>query len=1077
LIGYMDKGHSRFCGFVLAVICCAAFMIRSWGIEWPSLHPDEHKIASWMEFTKDHSHIEDRFYASGFFVLIKPAYAVNRWMVEQANRRESFLRVGEKRPVVERPAMLFARWFNVCLAVINVAVLYFLIAAITRSGLAGLLGAFWLALSPLHVEHSHYAETDIAAMLMLTLSLWLWTRVLMKGGAFRFGLAAVVTGFAIGTKFTLLPLLVCALIMAWRPLGVGEKPSFRDVFRRSCSVILLCLAGLIAANPGLLDWNWFLPQMQRALNSVYGERAGLMGDVVDKWMPVLVNWKQFRLDIVLLGLPWVGLIVIGLITSFRKPCCILWPVTFVFPVVFLVYFVFLAPWVRSQEFMLFSSSFAVWGGMGIVGLSSLIKGKLLRIGLVSLLGLLVSADVAIKGLKSASIFAWPDPRVVAKEWLKIHMPNDCIMGFGPYTDPAFRQKTGRMVSMENVERLSGPDIRNMNLSYIVRNPAIHGRGTINPLTDVRFPQYDPNWDEFVRGFQRIWLWTTLEQPKFLFGCAPIECWGVRHGFPVISENILFFQPGCMTKSMDGSMWSMGGSLGSVKMVEVTRHARDLVVGGPAAPDRPVYILLQTLERGAVVRVKGLGQSHRIELPPYTVEVVILKRSWYLPRCSAYDVVNVCAEPEKYILGIPCFAEILTDESAVMCRLLQKGYPDKVQAFLASENQKNISDRMLWPAFTAATEEGNWALAGGLYQRAERLLGRLREASTNSSERMEFCGINGVSYDDYGRVRMEAVAINLVPDKPGSPERTHIVRDVILPVRVARGNYLLSFSVQMAVAEALNTGNVSVAVSVEGGESREVLLDAESRRQVSLSLRVEKETDLRLTFTAPCAGSIAMQDIELRWSLHDMIRSVDVELCRALSRYDLHSLPAAEAFARISERSRIYRDDLELSRLKLKAMTLDDKCGAGERETETSKIRATAPAYAPDIVLSGAMPVNQVFYPYFRLYGIKYDGSTKTLKCRFEIMRDEAPTPVVVLSKRRALSARWRKIGNSVLCDRPRLFKGEQYEVNIPLPDGAVPPFDDFAVSVRSNVPWVPYDFAVTGQKDSRVLLRQWFQRP
>ena len=57
---------------LLAVILLAALGLRYRGIAWAHLHPDEYKIAQWADWMETHSYISERFYAGGYFQLVKP---------------------------------------------------------------------------------------------------------------------------------------------------------------------------------------------------------------------------------------------------------------------------------------------------------------------------------------------------------------------------------------------------------------------------------------------------------------------------------------------------------------------------------------------------------------------------------------------------------------------------------------------------------------------------------------------------------------------------------------------------------------------------------------------------------------------------------------------------------------------------------------------------------------------------------------------------------------------------------------------------------------------------------------------
>ena len=73
--------------------------------------------------------------------------------------------------------ILFLRMINLWLAVITVGLFYLLARRVTGSRGAALAAAAFLALARLHVEHSHYGETDIALLFTLTVALYAWVRV------------------------------------------------------------------------------------------------------------------------------------------------------------------------------------------------------------------------------------------------------------------------------------------------------------------------------------------------------------------------------------------------------------------------------------------------------------------------------------------------------------------------------------------------------------------------------------------------------------------------------------------------------------------------------------------------------------------------------------------------------------------------------------------------------------------------------------------------------------------------------------------------------------------------------------
>jgi 4-amino-4-deoxy-L-arabinose transferase-like glycosyltransferase len=99
---------------------------------------------------------------------------------------------------------------------------------------AGLAGALLVALSPLHVKHSHYVTTDVPTAALTVLALYLSLEVLDHGGAGRALLAGLTVGAATGFKYNgivaLLPLLL-ALAMRTVRLRSADEGFFRPLLR------------------------------------------------------------------------------------------------------------------------------------------------------------------------------------------------------------------------------------------------------------------------------------------------------------------------------------------------------------------------------------------------------------------------------------------------------------------------------------------------------------------------------------------------------------------------------------------------------------------------------------------------------------------------------------------------------------------------------------------------------------------------------------------------------------------------------------------------------------------------------
>ena len=120
------------------------------------------------------SYVKERVYAGGFFTLARPFHLASRALHTLGNRWSLYVGKTTHPGAPDIDTILFARHFNAWLGILTCAVLFVFTKRLTRSTGAGLCAAALLAVSQYHVEHCHYAESDIAMLFALTLALWLW---------------------------------------------------------------------------------------------------------------------------------------------------------------------------------------------------------------------------------------------------------------------------------------------------------------------------------------------------------------------------------------------------------------------------------------------------------------------------------------------------------------------------------------------------------------------------------------------------------------------------------------------------------------------------------------------------------------------------------------------------------------------------------------------------------------------------------------------------------------------------------------------------------------------------------------
>lgn len=197
------------------------------------------------------------------------------------------------------PALLGGRWLVAASGAIGVLGAGFLGFRLAGAW-AALMAAAFLAVSPLHAEHSHYLTTDVPSSTFMTLALALGCRQ-KSTLRWRF-LAGVLLGIAIGTKYTTavaLPALLATVLLATREHRV----------RTAAVIAMAVLLGFLTVSPfSLLDARGFITDLQGVRSHYQGGHLGAEGD--GNW-----GWYLVRLYQDGAGAAGLGLLVAGLIAA------------------------------------------------------------------------------------------------------------------------------------------------------------------------------------------------------------------------------------------------------------------------------------------------------------------------------------------------------------------------------------------------------------------------------------------------------------------------------------------------------------------------------------------------------------------------------------------------------------------------------------------------------------------------------------------------------------------------------------------------------------------------------------------
>lgn len=1043
------QGRKRFATwFVLSVILFSAWALRWRGIEWPLLHPDEYKISSWAYWMEEHTRTLNPSYPGGYFHLVQPLLKIKNACLDGSDSWQDLMGHSDRRDRPEVVETFLLRKINVAFALLTVMLVYALARRITRSRAGALAAAAFVALSRLHAEHSHYAETDIAMLLTLVLALYLWARV-CEGRRLRWFLAAsLVSGLAIGTKYINLVLignLIAGAAMVYPPAATR-----RYQFRRAILIlsgICLPVAGWLYTNRHALDGTVYWKNLIAALHSTYGERTGLLGPSSgDPYAVLRSNWNTLVEGLAEINWIWLGLIAAGMGVALFRRYRRFWAVTLLPLALYLVYFLKLAPWVRSQEFMWFLPCMAILLAMAFREIWLLAgQGRYPRFARAVVVALVVVASVesGISAGRFVSLFGWPDPRIQAMKWLYQHAPLDSRVAVEEYTVPPCRL-FGNVVDVGQIERLSSSNTVGIGVEYLLRNESSRGRGTVDPRTHELYPQYAANLADFRNGAQLLVEWGPAA-PRYAFVGNRMEWWQSGRASPELSLSSPLFRPVTLDDTRSVSVPVSVGGLGTAAGMFVDSTPRSFVLSGAGPDCRSVYVILQTEERGGTVVVKGMGDRKVVDVPPYSVRVVPLARPWYWPRLSEYEVVTVRAKARPHFKYLPCYAQVAMDPGEVAAILYQKGYYDRALSRLAALPPD--SEKEQWLRYVCAVEQRDWTLAARHEPGARKALEGFEAARALKADQLRVNGIGGNAFRDHARLRMPVLdagreGIQMIDPRirlllVKSDQDREFSGTVTLPLRLAPGRYSLHGTIlEPALAVMPHAWRMTVTPGCTGVRTP-LVLPSDRPGEFSLAITVERESSLALTFSSEQGGGeIELADMELRWATDDILRVQRRDTYRALVLDAFHRGDAASAKGWLEKARVSVPDEACWSRMETEGLSKGTLQGKDNRK---------------------------VFYPWLELMGA--DLANSGCQLRFALLKDQPP-PLKISVRSRAF--RGSKHVRDVTLDLKGKSRGEVVTATFPVPAGLA--LDDLCISIQADVEFVNTPLRVRGTEDDRVWL-------
>ncbi|MBI2441035.1 MAG: glycosyltransferase family 39 protein [Lentisphaerae bacterium] len=1108
---------SRLARWALLLVCLAAFHLRFQGVNWPAFHPDEAPIGEAVNKAARGASMKGPPYAHGFFVLVQPAIWIGRGL-DYVRNYSAFQRGLKDRVGGAENNILVARWFNVWAGTLISLIGYLLVRRITRSAWAGVLGAALLGLAQYPVEHSHYGETDIAMLLTLTTALWLMAVAADTRSKWSLVLAALAGGFAAGTKFQLVLLLpvMLALALAGRAPMRALKMALRSISVRFGLALVCFLLGFLLAMPEALDLPWFINGLIAEKARVYREGASSLapfgGGIRVRY---LLHFRELGSYLQTIGWPWLVLVAAGLpclaLRDFRRYL----PITLLFPGLYLVFFIYLSPWVRSQEFMAFLPCFAVLAALPLI---CLWRSQRVALRLTALtLGLAAVAANGINGSRSASLFGWTDTRVLAEQWLEAHLPMQSAVATENYAEGAWPESDRAPICISKIEREGLAGLTQQGADYLLRAASISGRGLRNPLTDALFPAPQGLFDEFSRNSERLCVWAPLPpQGLATFVSPAIELYGVRK--PVTPQHQIDLelpQPLFVNNYYDAekgrqTFFPIGHKLGAATGLLIDRRKRVIAVGGPERPGAPIYLVLNTAERSATVVVRGFGQTRRVALEPYDAAIVPLKRSVWRPRLKQFEEITLSTEQVRDVLYIPCFARVAFSpaEAARIC--LDLGLEEAIWETFSEAELAAACDPAT--AYLLAVRSARWDWAEQLEPAVERLEEELDAAWRVSAATVGINGNSGYYFNEFARIRVNTThdiidqreadtgrlrsreiqtldVLDLTepvsnPSGPFPPYRAVLT----LPVRLARGIYFIS-SEAMFRAESSADPSPATDFEIRCGVHYTTFCGPMVPgvwTNCLLEFPVARESQPRFSVRARSPGRLYFRNTEIRWTMQSMLEALHTELLMAGVTHAIARGKPNDAQRRLVEldtlRWGLLWNGLELMQLDLAvARALGDseamwraavnlQGGLAHSDYLSLQIMAQKePRWWQGEVkrLAANLKTPIEFGTHLSLVSLSFDDNSRRVKCVWEAHKNETPPFAASFWIRRR--GEWRKKQVCPLSDRQWLAKGERVAVDVALNekfDGYTP--DSMALGLETAVAWHPGAVPAAGSREGVV---------
>ncbi len=1025
---------SFFTWVILGILLLTGLTLRIQGIAGPSLHPDEPTIGRWVAIAADHGEIRDRLYPGGFFVLATPVRRVCRAI--QTWRAGVAYRTGETdRLATPWDDIRFTRLLNVALSLLACLAVYAFAQQISGSRVAALAALAYCVFDPILIEHSHYAETDVAMLLMLTLTLLMWARALYTGRALFILAGALVAGFAAGTKFTLVFLLLPLLVV---PFVSRDSDSYHRSLGRTFYLaalsLLLFAAGFVWTNPSITRPAAFAASLAKQSQGLLSEMSTALGGAAQTpteiavWKLRLLGAQAGDMGGVFCLLAIAGALLLFCVPRFRKS----WPLLILVPLLLLAVHLFASPFIRKQEFLAYLPLLAVLAALPLaVPPPANRAGRiLLRTG-VLLLVLVSLTQWNLEARRVSGLFGWKDPRIMARDWNVRHAPSNKTVAIERGARPASEGSFGGTVSLYKIE-----DIREgfgllarLPADYLLRDSFAKGRGFNDPFSGRLRPRYERVWTNFVAHSEALYSWS-----PFPFARANASHAG--HGVLLyrlqpkpakMSLNVHLADPVFISEAGRETAFPSDGLLGGREAVRLTELPRELAVGGPGPGVNHIGVTLHTEQREADIRLRAWGRTTRVAIPPWSVRTVTLSKPWWWRVPEPYARVRAWSAPLKSLDSPPCWLRLGQRQVVITGYTLGN----------AALSLRHLSERDLdspLDLFRFAVRAEDWTLAAEAQSQARVAWDTLERALRLPDDALSVNGVEGSAYNDFARIRDLDVTTHevvLASDHVRKRDTTflrdlkewrlrHMGREPLRtclsaspfmpPFRLAQGRYRLELDIRPLQTDIPDEAEVPDADRYELVDSRGHTLakgqwselDPNRDTPVSLELVAGRDEGPLIHLVTPVPRTLAIRRAELNWTLHERLQAVHQDLAACFARFALEQAAPAEALEWLDRAG-------------------PEPWNAGELENLRRQAKGQT-----------SIPAETAFRftPFYRLANIRLNPDGRTLKVTLTALQEDTPPHELQVVRRKGRT--WKTVAAAPLHPKRFLAKGESVTTTLPV---------------------------------------------